>query len=49
MICKAHPKYTGAKKPKASCEDCWAYWLGMSDRCKNCGCEDKARDVLDRM
>lgn len=38
--CKKHPKYLGVKQPKVLCEECWAMYLGMSETCKNCGCQE---------
>lgn len=44
MNCPKHPKYTGMKRPKVFCNDCWAIFLGMSERCRNCGCANALED-----
>lgn len=46
MKCKKHPSYKGSSKPKANCEGCWIFYLGMSESCVNCGCEMLATDIL---
>ncbi len=40
MKCKKHPKYKAILKPRVPCEDCWVMYLGMSETCKNCGCQE---------
>lgn len=29
--CAEHPKYTGKRKPRSNCEDCWRYFLWKKD------------------
>jgi len=30
--CPDHPKYTGKRKPRAGCEECWRYYLYQKDQ-----------------
>lgn len=47
--CSTHPKYKGIKAPTVACEDCWAFWFGLADTCKNCGCEEKYNEVNSKL
>ena len=37
--CPKHPRYRGLLAPKVLCRECWEYFLGMSEACVNCGCQ----------
>lgn len=45
LKCKKHPKYKGLRKPTSGCETCWAIYLGMSQTCQNCGCQESERTI----
>lgn len=49
MVCKKHPKYKGLRKPRVLCPDCWALFLGMSETCGNCGCQEQNYNYAEGM
>ena len=42
MTCKQHPTYKGFRKPRVACEECWAIYFGISETCRNCGCNEQS-------